>query len=70
MTITATRLPGICGSTRRPLFPDASVINWPGAGYTRANGSAVAVSPDLAIGIYNGSASPTDVVVDVLGYYR
>lgn len=53
-----------------PVAITASVLNWPGAGYTRANGTVVAISTNRQIKLYNGSGSPVDAVVDVLGYYR
>ena len=49
--------------------PDASTINWPGAGYSRANGTVVAISPDRRVTLYNGSTGPTDALIDTLGYY-
>ncbi|MDQ1247347.1 MAG: hypothetical protein QG597_1717, partial [Actinomycetota bacterium] len=48
----------------------ASVLNWPGAGYTRANGSVVGISPSRDVKLYNGAGSPADALVDVLGYYK
>jgi hypothetical protein len=49
---------------------DASVSNWPGAGYTRANASTVGISPDRRINLYNGATTPTDVLIDINGYYK
>jgi hypothetical protein len=49
---------------------DASVSNWPGAGYTRANATAVGISPDRRINLYNGATTPTDVLIDINGYYK
>jgi hypothetical protein len=49
---------------------DASVSNWPGAGYTRANASTVGISPDRRINLYNGAPTPTDVIIDINGYYK
>ena len=48
----------------------ASTLNWPGAGYTRANASLVGISPQRQVTIYNGSTTPTDVLIDIQGYYR
>lgn len=48
----------------------ASTINWPGAGYTRANGTVVGVSPQREVKVYNGAGLPTEVLVDVVGYYK
>lgn len=50
-------------------LPFASVINWPGAGYTRANGSVVGISTDRKVSIFNSSA-PADGIIDTLGYYK
>ena len=52
----------------KPLV-DASAINWPGPGYTRANGSVVEISPSRQVHVYNGSSTPTSAVIDLLGYY-
>ena len=58
------------------LFPagsplvDASVINWPGAGYSRANGSVVGVPASRQLTVYNGSGGPADTLIDTLGYYQ
>lgn len=49
--------------------PFASVINWPGAGYTRANGSVVGISTGRQVSIFNSSA-PADGIIDTLGYYK
>ena len=46
----------------------ASAINWPGAGYTRANGLITSISADRRMSIYNGSAGPVHAIVDTLGY--
>ncbi|MDQ1250473.1 MAG: hypothetical protein QG597_4852, partial [Actinomycetota bacterium] len=48
----------------------ASTINWPGAGYSRANGSVVAVSAAREVTIYNGAGTPTEAIIDVFGYYK
>jgi hypothetical protein len=50
-------------------LPSASAINWPAAGYSRANASVVQTSADLRVSIYNGGA-PAHTLIDVLGYYR
>jgi hypothetical protein len=47
----------------------ASALNWPSAGYTRANGSIVAVPADRRLSIYNGSTA-THTTLDTLGYYK
>jgi hypothetical protein len=47
---------------------DASTINWPGAGFNRANGTVVGVSSNREVTIYNGS-TPADALIDTLGYY-
>lgn len=54
---------------RTPLV-DASTINWPGAGYSRANGTIVAISGGREVTVYNGSGTPTDALIDTLGYYK
>ena len=48
----------------------ASLLNWPQAGYTRANASMVGVSPAREVKLYNGSGAPTDVLIDINGYYK
>lgn len=50
--------------------PDASLLNWPAAGYTRSNASVLPVSPDRAVRVYNGSGGSSHAIVDVVGYYR
>ena len=50
--------------------PTASVLNWPGSGYTRANASTVGVSPAREVKVYNGAPTPTDVLIDINGYYK
>ena len=49
---------------------DASTINWPGAGYSRANGTIVAINGSREVTVYNGSTTPTDALIDTLGYYK
>jgi hypothetical protein len=51
-------------------LPNASVINWPAAGYTRANASAVAISGGREVNVYNGSSAGVDVITDVNGYFK
>ncbi|MDQ1247462.1 MAG: hypothetical protein QG597_1832 [Actinomycetota bacterium] len=51
-------------------LPDASTLNWPGGGYTRANASTVQIAADRSVRVYNGSATRADAIVDILGYYR
>ena len=51
-------------------LPTASVLNWPGARYTRANATAVAISPERQVTLYNGAGTPTDVLIDINGYYQ
>ncbi|MDQ1245874.1 MAG: hypothetical protein QG597_241, partial [Actinomycetota bacterium] len=48
---------------------DASVLNWPAAGYTRSNGTMVAISDQRQVRVYLGSGK-ADAIIDVLGYYR
>ncbi|MFD0570983.1 PKD domain-containing protein [Kitasatospora gansuensis] len=48
--------------------PNASNVNF-GKGQTIANSVIVPVGPDGKIRVFNGSGSPTDVIVDVVGYY-
>lgn len=50
-------------------LPGASVINWPSAGYTRANATVVGISADRKVTIFNSSL-PTDGIIDTLGYYK
>ena len=52
------------------VLPTASVLNWPAAGYTRANATAVGVSPERQVTLYNGAGTPTDVLIDINGYYQ
>ncbi|MEU4732328.1 hypothetical protein [Streptomyces sp. NPDC023588] len=49
-------------------IPTASNLNFT-VGQTIANSVIVPVAPDGSINIFNGAWSPTDVVVDVVGYY-
>lgn len=71
LTVTNTTAPG-----HLRVFPagsplaTASTINWPGPGYSRANGTVVGISADREVSLYNGSTSPTDALVDTLGYYK
>ena len=51
------------------VLPPTSVLNWPGAGYTRANGAITGIGAKGWLGAYNGSAAAADVIVDVNGYY-
>ncbi|MDQ1250138.1 MAG: hypothetical protein QG597_4517, partial [Actinomycetota bacterium] len=48
----------------------ASTLNWPGAGFTRANGTAVGISALREVKVYNGSDTSTDVFIDTYGYFR
>lgn len=50
--------------------PNASVLNWPTGGATRANATVVGLGSGRSVDVYNGSPAGADVVVDVLGYYR
>ncbi|MDQ2728050.1 MAG: hypothetical protein M3Y91_09365 [Actinomycetota bacterium] len=69
VTVTDTRSPGYLTA-----FPDgidrpmASNLNWV-AGQTTANRVIVPVGADGNVTLYNGSAAPADVIVDVVGYY-
>lgn len=70
-TVTGTRSPGhLRVYPFGAAVPNASVVNWPAPGYTRANASAVAVSPDRQVNLYNGASADIDVVTDVNGYFR
>jgi hypothetical protein len=71
LTVTATTSGGHMRvwPAGMPLV-SASTINWPGAGYSRANGTVVAISPGRDVTLYNGSATPTDALIDTLGYYK
>ncbi|MFF3863798.1 PKD domain-containing protein [Streptomyces sp. NPDC002209] len=48
--------------------PTASSLNF-ATGETVANSVIVPVGPDGSVNVFNGSWSPADVVVDVVGYY-
>ncbi len=52
----------------KPLV-GASALNWPAAGYTRANGSVTEIGASRDVKIYNGS-TPVHALVDILGFYR
>lgn len=70
-TVTGTGSPGHVrvypdGGT----LPNASVVNWPAAGYTRANASAVTISSGREVAVYNGSSTDVDVITDVNGYFK
>ncbi|MDQ1247441.1 MAG: hypothetical protein QG597_1811, partial [Actinomycetota bacterium] len=49
--------------------PGASTLNWPAPGYTRANGTTVGISPTRHVNIYNSAGTPTNVLIDINGYY-
>jgi hypothetical protein len=49
-------------------FPGTSNLNWSGPGQTIAVTTVTAVDDQARCAVYAGSV--TDVVVDVLGYYR
>ena len=51
-------------------LPNASVLNWPTGGYTRANASVTQVSVARTVSLYNGSSTNLDAILDVNGYYR
>jgi hypothetical protein len=71
LTATGTTSPGHLRvqPAGTPLM-DASTINWPGAGYSRANGTIVAISGTREVSIYNGATTPTDALIDTFGYYK
>ncbi|MDQ1249530.1 MAG: hypothetical protein QG597_3905, partial [Actinomycetota bacterium] len=46
-----------------------SSLNWPGAGDVIANGLSVKIGPDRRVKVTNGSASPTEMLFDVVGYF-
>ncbi len=51
--------------------PSASAINWVAAGSNLANHATVAVSPTAGVTVRcGGSGAVTDVIIDVMGYYR
>jgi hypothetical protein len=51
--------------------PTASAINWFSQGSNIANNATVAVSPTATVSVRcGGTAASTDVIVDVVGYYR
>ncbi len=47
----------------------ASALNWPDAGYIRANASVTGISASRQVLVYDGSPS-SDALVDVLGFYK
>lgn len=71
LNVTVT---GAQGAGYLTAYPDgqqpplASNVNF-GPGQTIANSVIVPVGSDGRVGIFNGSYRPTDVVVDVVGYY-
>ncbi|MDQ1246943.1 MAG: hypothetical protein QG597_1312, partial [Actinomycetota bacterium] len=50
-------------------LPDASSLNWPAAGFNRANGSQVTISGDRQVSVFN-SVGSAHVIVDTLGYFK
>lgn len=71
LTVTGTVDPGhLRAYPAGAALVSASVVNWPGAGFSRANGSVVGISADRSVTIYNGSSATAEAIVDVLGYYR
>lgn len=50
-------------------LPGASVLNWPGDGYTRANAGFVGVSNTRSVTLYNGGGD-SDAILDVVGYFK
>jgi hypothetical protein len=50
-------------------LPDASNLDY-SRGQTVADAAIAPVGADGRIRVYNGGAQPTDVIVDVVGYYR
>lgn len=71
LTVTNT---GAAGHLR--VYPSdaplvsASTINWPGPGYSRANGTVVGIPASHDVALYNGSSAATDTIIDTLGYYQ
>lgn len=51
-------------------MPGASTLNWPAAGYTRANGAQVSISPARQVTVYNSGAGTAQVIIDTLGYFK
>lgn len=66
---------GTTGGGHLRVFPagtslvSASAINWPAAGFSRANGSIVGVGAAHEVVVYNGSGTAADAIIDVFGYY-
>lgn len=46
-----------------------STVNWPQAGWIIANGNYVKLGPNRTIKIFNGGTSPSNVIIDVVGYF-
>lgn len=51
-------------------LPNASALNWPAAGFNRANGSQVPISGGREVTVYNTPPGSAHVIVDILGYYQ
>ncbi|MFG2988846.1 hypothetical protein ACGFZK_06000 [Streptomyces sp. NPDC048257] len=71
LNVTVTNPQGAGHLTVYPTsgsIPTTSNLNF-NAGQTIANSVIVPVSADGKISVFNGAWSPTDVVVDVVGYY-
>ncbi|MCB9411727.1 MAG: fibronectin type III domain-containing protein [Actinobacteria bacterium] len=47
----------------------ASTVNWPGAGDVIDNGQFVKLDANRQIKVFNGGSTPTNVVIEVLGYF-
>lgn len=72
--LTVTQSRGIGHFRLFPGFPDArlpgaSVLNWPGDGYTRANAGFVGVAADRSVTLYNGGGD-SHALLDVVGYFK
>ena len=72
-TVTNTAGPGYLsvnpGSAADSAGRVTSTLNWSYAGATVANGSIVGVDSNGGVKVYAGAAG-TDVIVDVMGYYK
>ena len=69
LTVVNARADGYLTAAADGRLPTASSVNFT-AGRTVANMVVVPVAPDGSITIHSGSPGGTDIIVDVLGYYR
>ncbi len=58
------------GSTPDAQTTATSTMNWPGSDYVRANGSVVGIDTSRTVKLAVGGGASTDVIVDVVGYYK